>query len=1112
MKRTFTEKLWAFIELYMIQFTIAMSVYGVSMARDTYAQVLDRKVTISLKDVSLETALHQLQDVSGIKIFFSIEQLGSELPSVSIDVRDQPLRDILEKLLSPHSIRYKVDERNSTVIILKKHHEQSTSGNPEAGRRADSGGVGPLPITITGKVLDGTTQQPLAGVNIIVKGTTIGTTTDSDGKYTIRADDHQVLVFSFIGYAAVETQVNGRGLIDIILQEDIRSLNEVVVNAGYWEVKDKEQTGNIAKVNSEDMQRQPVGNPLAALEGRMAGVYIQQGSGVPGSSFTIQIRGRNSLRADGNDPLYVIDGVPFISTPLGSVSSNLITTGGSPLNNINPSDIESIEVLKDADATSVYGSRGSNGVVLITTKKGKAGKTDFSVNFYSGTGAVSQKINLLNTQQYLTMRKEAFQNDLRSITQTNAPDLLLWDTTRYTDWQKKLIGGSSRITNAQASISGGSSNTQFLLSSGYYRETTVFPGDYSDQKFSSHLNVTHRSTNDKFKAVITSSVVFDNNKLPYEDLTASAITLPPNAPPVYDDNGDLVWSTGFSNPYGNLLRKFQTRTTNLISNGMMSYEITKGLNVKANLGYNILTMDEVVTFPIASNNPADGITQGSSSFSNKSINTWIVEPQVEYTTTLGEGRLTSLVGSTFQSTERKGETIFANGFSSDALLENIKAATSLTIESADQTRYRYNGVFGRINYNWQDKYIINLTARRDGSSGFGPDKRFANFGAAGVAWIFSNEGFLRNTALLSFGKIRGSYGTSGSDQIGDYQYLDTYSSTSYPYSGVSGLVPSRLANSDYAWEINKKLEVALDLGFAKDRIQLSVSKYINRSSNQLVGYALPVTTGFTTVQYNLPATVENEGWEIQVSTKNFTAENFSWTTAINFTLPTTILVDYPNISGSSYANTYEVGKSLFIKKAFHYLGVDPETGIYAYEDRDGNGNGLDYPADLQALKEISQTFYGGISNGFRYRSFQLDFLFQFVKQTGESYYGYLAPPGMRSNQPGTVMDRWQEPGDIAGVQMFTTRYSTAAGDTYSYAYAGDNNIVDASFIRLKNVSASWQFEGKWLQKAALENCKIYLLAQNLFTITDYVGLDPENQSFTKLPPIRTVTAGIQLTF
>ena len=1110
MKRTFTDKLWTFTELYMVQLIVAMSVCGVSAARDTYAQMLDKKVTISLKDVSLETALHRLQDVSQVKIFFSIEQLGSELPSVSIDATDEPLRDILEKLLSPHRIKYKLDETNSTVIILKKHHNQSA---PDEPRSAKSNEGNLLPITITGKVLDGATQQPLAGVNIIVKGTTVGTATDSDGHYTISADDNQVLVFSFIGYAAIETQVNGRTSIDITLQEDIQSLNEVVVNAGYWEVKDKEQTGNIAKINSEDIQRQPVGNPLAALEGRMAGVYIQQGSGVPGSNFTIQIRGRNSLRGDGNDPLYVIDGVPFISTPLGSVSSNLITTGGSPLNNINPSDIESIEVLKDADATSIYGSRGSNGVVLITTKKGKAGKTDFSVNVYSGIGTVSQKINLLNTEQYVAMRKEAFQNDLRSMTQTNAPDLLLWDTTRHTDWQKQLIGGTSRITNAQASISGGGNNTQFLFNGGYYRETTVFPGDYSDQKFSSHLNITHRSTNDKFKAVITSGVVFDNNKLPYEDLTASAVTLPPNAPPVYDDNGNLVWSTGFSNPYGSLLKKFKTKTTNLINNALVSYEIISGLTVKANLGYNILAMDEVVTLPIASNNPADGVTQGSASFSNKSINTWIVEPQIEYITTIGGGKLTALIGSTFQSTDRNGETIFANGFSSDALLENIKAATSLTIESADQTQYRYNAVFGRVNYNWQDKYIVNLTARRDGSSRFGPDKRFANFGAAGVAWIFSNEDFIRNNlSLLSFGKIRGSYGTTGSDQIGDYQYLDTYSSTSYPYSGVSGLVPSRLANPEYAWEINKKFEVAVDLGFIKDRIQVSISKYINRSSNQLVGYALPVTTGFTTVQYNLPATVENEGWEIQMSTKNIMGENFSWNTAINFTLPSTILIDYPNISGSSYANTYEVGKSLFTRKAFHYLGVDPETGVYQYEDKDGNGSGLDYPGDLQALKKVSQTFYGGISNSLRYRNFQLDFLLQFVKQTGESFYGYLAPPGMRSNQPEGVMDRWQRPGDITDVQMFTTRYSTAAGDTYSYAYAGDNNVVDASFIRLKNVSASWLFEGKWLQKVALESCKIYMLAQNLFTVTNYVGLDPENQSFTKLPPIRTVTAGVQLTF
>src|SRR5258706_5725695 len=303
----------------------------------------------------------------------------------------------------------------------------------------------------------------MAGVNIVVKGTTNGTTTDSEGKLGINADEGNIGVFSFIGYVSMEVRVAGQSVLDVALQKDVKSLNEVVVNAGYYTTTKETQTGNIVKIEAKDIEKQPVSNPLAALQGRVAGLEITQSTGVPGGNYQVRIRGTNSL-SNGNDPLYIIDGVPFTSTSMsfretsGSILGNpnpAVSQGSSTLNSINPSDIESIEVLKDADATAIYGSRGSNGVILITTKKGKTGQTKVDFNLYSGIAQVPHQMDLLSTSTYLEMKREAFKNDVRIPNVDNSPDLLVWDTTRYTNWQKELIGGTANITDAQLSISGG---------------------------------------------------------------------------------------------------------------------------------------------------------------------------------------------------------------------------------------------------------------------------------------------------------------------------------------------------------------------------------------------------------------------------------------------------------------------------------------------------------------------------------------------------------------------------------------------------------------------------------------------------------------------------------
>ena len=1100
-----------------VQGMMVLVVCGVSMAHSNYAQLLDKQVTISLNGVSFEKALKELETIAGVKFVYSADQLRAE-GEVTLEGNTISLRDVLHDLFAPRGIQYKVHEKEASITLKKqaeaKEKDQSMLDEDKNGNR-----YGPV-MQITGTVTDATTQQPMAGVNIVVKGTTNGTTTDAEGKYGVNADDGNILVFSFIGYTSVEMKVGGQSVMDVALLVDVKSLDEVVVNAGYYTTTKETQTGNIVKVEAKDIAMQPVSNPIAALQGRIPGVEVTQNTGVPGGNFQVRVRGTNSL-SNGNDPLYIVDGVPFTATSMSfrETSGNILgnpnpqaSQGSSPLNSINPSDIESIEVLKDADATAIYGSRGSNGVILITTKKGMIGKTKIDLNFYSGTASVSHKMNLLGTQQYTTMRKEAFANDKVTPTSGNAPDLMVWDTTRQTDWQKELIGGSAQITDTQLSISGGEKNTQFVVGGGYHRETTVFPGSNADQRISIHTNIINTSGNQKLRTSVSVNYARNNANLPGQDLTTNALTLPPDGPVIYDQSGNLSWknwTSAVENPLAFLKRKYEGSISNLIGNAVLRYNILPNLEVKANLGYISNVGEATNAIPISSLSPSATTKINRTYFSKSNFQNWIVEPQISWKPKIGGRPLDLLAGATFLDQTNEGNVLNASGFSSEALMKSIGAAPTILPGTNYYSQYRYQALFGRINYNLKDRYIFNVTARRDGSSRFGPGKQFALFGAVGGAWIFSREEFIRNAIpFLSFGKFRASYGTTGSDQIGDYQFLDTYS-TSGMYQGKKGLIPARLNNPNFAWETNKKLEGGIDLGFMDDRIWLGVSYYRNRSSNQLVGLPLAATTGFTSVQGNFPATVQNRGIEIVLDTRNIESNDFKWTMSINMTFPRNKLLQFPDIAlFPDYANAYEVGQPTTILKRYNYEGVDPATGVYYVSDV--NGDKSFTTADKQTIRFIGRNFYSGMQNSFQYKGFQLDVLFQYVNQQGLDYTSaFVQAPGTQSNQPVFVMSRWQSAEDISDTQKFATRGAPIGA--YSFFLNSNQVVTDISFVRVKNLSFSYSLPPTCLRKLNLSVVRIFIQGQNLITFTGYKGLDPESGS-TKLPPLRTLTGGLHLSF
>lgn len=960
---------------------------------------------------------------------------------------------------------------------------------------------------ISGIVTDA--DGPLGGVNIIVKNSARGTQSDMDGRYALTAQNSDTLVFSYLGFKEQQIVVGNKNIMNVLMQPDATALDQVVINAGYYKVSDREKTGSISRVTAKEIEKQPVNNPLATMQGRISGVDIIETSGVPGSGFNVHIRGQNSLTA-GNEPLYIIDGVPFGSSTLSnnSVSIEIFPLGNvSPLNAINPATIESIEVLKDADATAIYGSRGANGVILITTKKGKKGKTKFTVNSSTGIANSAGKIDLLNTEQYLEMRREAFSNDGITEYPETAYDLNgTWQMDRYTDWQEEFFGRTAKTQNLQASVSGGSEQTQFLVSGMFQKETTVFPGDFNYNRSNINSKINHSSSDKRFSLLFSSGYTIENNNLPKKDLTYDALTLSPNAPAIYDGNGNLNWENStWANPLAALEQVYKSKTTTLLSNAVISYLPIANMETKINFGYGKTSLKESSISPNTAFDPAFGMDSSASQiFKNDGEEEhWIIEPQIEWSQNFNDSKLKILVGASYQKNITKQNAFLGFGFTSNQFIYNLSSAASVLALNENEQVYTYQSFFTRVNYSIKDKFFLNLTGRRDGSSRFGPGNKYGNFGALGAAWLFSKD---LELPWLNLAKIRGSYGITGNDQIGDYQYLQSYNIGESSYDGNIGLEPARLYNPNFKWEENRKTELALEFSFLNDRVNTAVGYYNNRSSNQLINYALPGTTGFTSILANLDAIVENTGWELELSGLIVRNENFSWNTSFNLTIPTNRLVKFPNLENSTYANRFVIGESLSIVKLYELKGVNPDTGLFEFVDYNGDGN-ITSLEDRKYIADLGPKFYGGLGNTVKYQNWGLDFLFQFVKKDGYNQYNSSNAPGTMYNQPIEILDRWQDAGDNAPFQQFTTGANSEAFLAYSQFGRSSGTVTDASFVRLKSAELSYLLP---LESPA-SSCRISIQGQNLLTFTEYKGADPE-QTKGYIPSLRRITMGVQLQF
>jgi len=1070
-------------------------------------------VTYSAQSAPLTKVLAAIEQQTGYHVFYDDADLLESRP-VTVELKAVPVQQAMEMVLADQPLRFEI--LGNTISIARKLRmpESKMAAPPFAdvhGRIVDEAGV------------------PLAGISVKVKGTERGATTDADGKFELKhIDPHAVLVMSGVNIEDFEVKLKDKtDLGTLTARLKISSIQEIVVNKGYYSVKQRENTGDVTVVTAKTIGEQPVTDPMLALEGRVPGLYIAQASGIPGAYSTIRIRGQNSI-ANGTNPLFIIDGVPFpsisltnwdvtggaVGYPVNPVSqANTFSGGLSPFNNLNPADIESISVLKDADATAIYGARGANGVILITTKKGKPGQTRTDVNIYSGIGQIARRIiPFLNTQQYLAVRHEALRNDGILPSATDYDINGAWDTTRYTNWQKVLIGNPARLTNGTISLSGGTVNTQFLLSGTYSNQIPEFPGNFHDQKISILSNLNHTSVNQRFNSFFSVQYTIDDNNVPASDFTGS-VSLAPDAPAIYDASGNLNFQNGtFGNPFALTERPYKSLTNTVVGSLHLGYNILPGLKIQSQFGYNHEQMNQTNQTPAASYYGPPVATRRTNYFASTYTTNWSIEPQIDYARTIGQGKFDMQAGASVQRNQYNSLGQSASNFSSDALISNLASAATVTALGNEVTDYRYTGLYGRVNYSWKSKYIVNLTARRDGSSRFGPDKRFGDFGDIGVAWVFSDESFMKNTlSWLSFGKLRGSYGITGNDQILDYQYLSAYSASG-TFQNTSGLAPNRIANPNFAWEVNKKLEGGLELGFLNDHIHLDANYYRNRTGNQLVGQPLPAQDGFTSVQANLPAVVQNSGFDAILSTTNIKSTQFSWTSSFIISVPKNKLVSFPGLaSNSSYSGTYVVGQPIIgAYKGYHFTGVDPQTGYYTYQDL--NKDGLFTSADRTFMITGIQHYFGGVSNTFSYKGMELDVFFQYVNQTGRNFlYNFSEAGPSNFNVPAYYLqDYWRKPGDVAKIAKATETGGSQSA-SYGNLYVSDYAVSDASFLRLKTLALSYHLPKAWQQKAHFQNTRIYMQCQNLLTITSYKGYDPESQG-KSLPPTRMITIGAEASF
>lgn len=1098
------------------------------------ASGLSQTVTLSAKDISLRKVFSIVKEQTGYVVFGNSGLFNNTKP-VSVNVEKMPLTAFLNLVFTNQPLSYSIDGK--TIFIAAERLPEKTEPAPatekisfdlfpEAGRE------------IWG-LLRNTSSEPLGGASITNKRTKKGTTTNASGYFRLKdVETGDTLIASFIGYKTAHVRVGETAEVMILLQLAENQLDQVIIQA-YGTTTRRTSTGAITRVSGEEIVKANVQNPLLALVGRVPGLVVTPLDGHVSGKIKMEIRGRKTMNPNfSSEPLIVIDGVPqtildinggnYESGSSGVVQSlGMSPTGGqNPLYGVSPADIESIEILRDADATAIYGSRGANGVLLITTRKGNSRGSTFRFDVNQGFNMVTNKWDLMNTQQYLKLRRTAFANDGLTPTPANAPDLTIWDTTRNTDWQKELWGNWGKTTNINASLAGGNEFTTYRLSGGFDRTSDILTKSGTNDKIVFGVNIGHTSLTRKFR--LNFSAVFGRTDV---DLisTPAPVLLSPNSPSIYGPDGMLNYKeyndaglyTEF--PFAELENSYRSGTNQLNSAIDLSYDILNNLKALVKIGYGSVNNSLITKIPISGQNPLfspmGSAIQGGTTNSN-----WIVEPQLEYKTNIGGGRFLATTGGTYQATTTTAWSNYGIGFTNDAFLESINMASMLSLTSNNKGQYRYAGVFGRLSYNYEDKYIINIAGRRDGSSRFGKKNQFGNFGSVGMAWIASEEKWMKKVLPeeVSLLKFKVSYGITGGDGVGDYRYMTRWGAARnsnetpyFQYDGTNPLVSWQHVNSDYHWQATKKLDLTLSLGFLNDRIAVDVTRYIERIDDQLTQFPTPIMTGFTEVTANWDARLKNTGTEVAVSARVIEKKDLRLNLNFNIYKNANLLDEYPDFEHSPYVTRYRVGSSLNAVYLLHYLGVNPQTGTYSFEDYDKDGvaqinaampvaQGYD---DRYIVLDLAPKYTGGFGANLSYKRWDMGMQFSFSRKWMVNPVFMQETPGNRYNMPAALIGNyWEKPGDVKRFAAPTTRSSAGVLNLRQ----SDGAYADVKMMRLSNFNLAYSLPDLWMQKARMKSARVFVRAYNLFFISNSEGLDPDESSISSYPMPKVVTAGISI--
>ncbi|GGN05147.1 SusC/RagA family TonB-linked outer membrane protein [Dyadobacter beijingensis] len=954
---------------------------------------------------------------------------------------------------------------------------------------------------VTGVVKDAA-GQTIPGATVVLKGTARYAATDLDGKFSIAApaDFPFTLQVSLTGYQQQEIDIYElSGEPAEIVLKTANVLDEVVV-IGYGTQKKGDITGSVSSVPQLAL-KQPISSFDRALQGAAAGVQVTQTSGQPGAAVSIRIRGGNSITG-GNEPLYVIDGFPVYNS--NADASAGVTAGPSinALSSLNPSDIESIEVLKDASATAIYGSRGANGVVIITTKKGKAGQNTLTYDAYYGTQKVLKKVDVLtNAKDWALLKNDARANSGKAPYYTQSQLDALGEGT---DWQNEAFR-SAPIQNHQLSLTGGDDRTRYSISGNYFKQDGVLRNtDF--ERYSGRINL-DRDFSAKFKVGVNLTASKITAQVANNGVVNALLAMPPTVN-VYDANGKYTYQSEFETPLGNPIATLekevnQTKTYRVLGNVYGEYTFFDGLVGKVSFGADVINNKQNRYVPSDIYQGANSNPTGKASVGTKFSSTWLNENTLSYSKTINDRHsLNVVVGYTQQAFETESAIAASEAFVTDQLEYNDLGSGSVYSQpSSGSSAWALNSWLGRINYSIDQKYIFTVSGRADGSSRFGKDKKWGYFPSAAFAWNISREDFLSTYKTISNLKLRVSAGVTGNQEIGQYLSLATLNSNTYFFGGQTyiGFAPNRIANPDLGWETTAQYDAGIDLSLYKNRINFVFDAYYKKTTNLLLNVPIPYTTGQSTALQNY-GSVENKGIELGINTENF-AGAFTWNTNFVFSVNRNKVLTLGD--GADYiisgANIAKVGQPLGSFYGYQANGlfqtgddianlptINPATtkpGDRRYVDINGDGK-ITQADDRTLIGNAQPKFQGGITNTLSYLNFDLSFFFQGTygnklfnqnKQQLELLTG-------QQNASVTALERWTPTNPTNVVQRAFE--DPAPVNTSRY-------VEDASFLRLKNVTLGYNLPKSIATKIHASQIKVYVSAANLLTWTKYTGFDPE---------------------